>query len=174
MASLNKELLATLYLSGKSIPEIARLVQSSVSGVRYHLKKAGILRNRSEAVKMSGYKISLANKGKKRPIKDETKQKLRDIAIQRGEKNARGFSLNSQGYYRSTRGTDKEKHLHRLIAEKVLQRKLSGDEVVHHLDGNKTNNSNNNLVIMERLEHNRMHALTNYQNRRRDNHGRFV
>lgn len=36
---------------------------------------------------------------------------------------------------------------HRINAERALGRKLKGTERVHHVDGDKTNNSNNNLVI---------------------------
>ena len=46
---------------------------------------------------------------------------------------------------------------HRFIVEKTLGRKLSRDEVVHHVDGNKLNNKIENLVVMTRSEHSAMH-----------------
>jgi hypothetical protein len=46
---------------------------------------------------------------------------------------------------------------HRLIMQNVLGRKLSRNEVVHHIDGNKSNNSLENLVVMTRSEHSSMH-----------------
>ncbi len=52
---------------------------------------------------------------------------------------------------------------HRVIAEKVLGRKLKTKEVVHHIDGCKTNNNNSNLLICtdeyHRLIHKRMRIL---------------
>ena len=36
---------------------------------------------------------------------------------------------------------------HRFIAEKKLGRKLKNNEVVHHIDGNKMNNAENNLMV---------------------------
>ncbi len=47
--------------------------------------------------------------------------------------------------------------IHRLIMEKAIGRRLDQDEVVHHIDGNKTNNNIENLVIMSRKEHSRLH-----------------
>ena len=38
---------------------------------------------------------------------------------------------------------------HRIIAEKVLRKALPPGVVVHHLDKNRTNHENNNLVICE-------------------------
>lgn len=46
---------------------------------------------------------------------------------------------------------------HRLIMQNVLGRKLARNEVVHHIDGNKSNNSLENLVVMTRSEHSAMH-----------------
>jgi hypothetical protein len=56
--------------------------------------------------------------------------------------------------YRSGK-TDRE---HRFIAEEMIGRKLKQNEVVHHIDGNKRNNAENNLVVMTRSEHAHIHA----------------
>lgn len=42
---------------------------------------------------------------------------------------------------------------HRTIAESVLGRALRENEVVHHIDMDKTNNSHDNLIICQRLYH---------------------
>lgn len=47
---------------------------------------------------------------------------------------------------------------HRLVMEKKIGRYLKNDEVVHHIDGNPSNNSPENLQLMERGEHASMHA----------------
>jgi len=36
---------------------------------------------------------------------------------------------------------------HRLVMEKIIGRFLNGKEVVHHIDGNKLNNSETNLTL---------------------------
>lgn len=46
---------------------------------------------------------------------------------------------------------------HRFIMEQTIGRKLNRDEIVHHLDGNRSNNDISNLVIMSRKEHSRIH-----------------
>jgi len=47
---------------------------------------------------------------------------------------------------------------HRLVMEKFLGRYLTPKEVVHHKDGNKLNNSVENLAIMDNREHPHTHA----------------
>lgn len=46
---------------------------------------------------------------------------------------------------------------HIFIVEKNLNRKLRGNEVVHHLDGNKMNNRIENLMVLERSQHVKFH-----------------
>src|SRR5690349_21304657 len=46
---------------------------------------------------------------------------------------------------------------HRLIMQNHLGRKLTFNEVVHHKDGNKRNNSIENLEVLERSSHSRQH-----------------
>ena len=49
---------------------------------------------------------------------------------------------------------------HRKVVENSLGRYLKQNEIVHHKDGDKHNNSIDNLEIMTRSEHTRLHMLT--------------
>lgn len=46
---------------------------------------------------------------------------------------------------------------HRLVMEKVLRRLLLPTEIVHHRDGDRTNNRPHNLEVMTRAEHIEIH-----------------
>jgi len=51
------------------------------------------------------------------------------------------------------------RHLHRTNAERLLGRKLKKGEVVHHIDGNRRNNSLDNLMVFpNQAEHARFHV----------------
>ena len=56
-------------------------------------------------------------------------------------------------------GTNKRMHTH--IAEKVLGRKLKKNETVHHIDEDRSNNNNSNLIICERSLHPLLHQRIN-------------
>ena len=47
---------------------------------------------------------------------------------------------------------------HIIIVEKVLLRKLGLNEVVHHIDGNTTNNTHSNLLVCNKEYHALLHA----------------
>jgi hypothetical protein len=47
---------------------------------------------------------------------------------------------------------------HVLVAEKAAGRQLKRSEVVHHIDGDKLNNTPGNLLICTRSHHKKLHA----------------
>ncbi len=49
------------------------------------------------------------------------------------------------------------RHTHRVVMEEKLGRSLQPGEIVHHIDGNKRNNSPENLMVMTQSEHARLH-----------------
>ena len=69
--------------------------------------------------------------------------------------NWKGGHVNGQGY-KIVYDNGKRRVEHRVVAEKVLGRSLKKDEVVHHIDGNRANNSEDNLIVMKRAEHDKI------------------
>ncbi len=47
---------------------------------------------------------------------------------------------------------------HRYIARKLLGRELNGNEIIHHINGRKTDNSVNNLCLMNNQKHEYFHG----------------
>jgi YHS domain-containing protein len=55
------------------------------------------------------------------------------------------------------------RHEHRVVMEQMLGRKLRTGEIVHHIDGNRTNNDPSNLMLfMSQAKHAEYHAFINH------------
>lgn len=68
---------------------------------------------------------------------------------------------NADNRFRAYYKTDENKHklisYPRILMEEKLGRPLTNDEVVHHIDENPENNNIDNLVILTKSEHCRLH-----------------
>ena len=53
---------------------------------------------------------------------------------------------------------------HRYLIQLALGRPLESNEIVHHKDGNKSNNDLSNLEVLQRSEHSRMHTKERFKN----------
>jgi len=95
---------------------------------------------------------------------------LGNVKSKRYNKPLKGF-VNNSGYKRVQIGSSKNKHfIHRLVAETFLKKEFS-KEFVNHKDGNKLNNSVDNLEWVTRSE-NDLHAFRNdlRKSRKGENH----
>lgn len=71
----------------------------------------------------------------------------------------KGGVVMTNGYAHVHQGKYKYKREHRIIAEEILGAPLPDGAVVHHVDGNKLNNSPSNLLICKsKSEHRLIHA----------------
>lgn len=117
-------------------------------------------------------KMSEAKIGLKRD--EETKKKISESS--KGENNCKwkGDSyINKQGYV-IIETDEKEREVeHRYVMEKELGRKLDSDEIVHHVDENRLNNSISNLQIMSNIEHLQLHRELRRKKRKENNYGRY-
>ena len=78
--------------------------------------------------------------------------------FKKGQKphNFKGSHKHSAGYICESED-GKARLQHRLVVERFLGRKLKRTEVIHHVDGDKTNNSIENLQLMNQSDHIRVH-----------------
>ncbi|WP_206018358.1 HNH endonuclease signature motif containing protein [Roseovarius nitratireducens] len=162
--------IVAFYEGGKSSPEIAEIVGICPVQVRRVLRAAGFdARDLKSAMQLSHSRQEVKNRmsrsAKGRTHTEETKRKLRSVigpdhALWRG-----GLTLSAGGYLEFTKseanGAHAGRYLHRVIAEWVIGRSIEPDEHVHHRDGNKLNNSPENLEVMKAVDHARHHAIEN-------------
>ena len=79
----------------------------------------------------------------------------------------KGGKTISQGYVEiSSRAIGpKRKREHQLVMENFIGRELHENEVVHHIDGDKLNNNINNLALMDKSAHSRLHSIERWKNK---------
>lgn len=125
-----------------STTDLAKLTGYSPSHIKRILNAHGIkTRTRAEGVKTqaSRQKRSESMAGK--------------MAGELNPMYVRGYCM-SDGYYRNS---GKRELQHRAKAAEMIGRPLEKDEVVHHINGNKTDNRPENLQVMKKSEHSTLH-----------------
>lgn len=169
--------LRTLYEQEKlSIPQIADRLGLPRSRVRSKLIEQGVpLRSRAEGVWLRRDAIGDAHRGKKREFTPDWKSAIALARTRHGEQFAKGVTLKASGYLEYTRGQHKGRLVHVVTMEERLGRRLLPDEVVHHIDGDRSNNSIDNLAVMTRAAHTRLHRREDKLagNERKRENGRF-
>ena len=75
-----------------------------------------------------------------------------------------GCRQRADGYW-LVQTPDGERLEHRVVMERKLGRHLRDDEIVHHVDEDKSNNDPENLEVMSQSDHARLHAPAMHQAR---------
>ena len=148
-----------LYQCGLSIPQVSEQTGIPRSTVRHHIKKAGVLRSRSDGVRKAAKDGRLGSglRGKTREFTEEHRENMRTARLKWSAENAIGYRVTSSGYYEFTVGENKGRSVHCVLMERRIGRRLLPDEVVHHVDGNRLNNHIDNLALLTRSGHTRLH-----------------
>lgn len=159
MASVNKDDLEMLYIQQqKSIPDIAKIIGIGYSAARALLLNSGIsLRSRSDGIRAASKKLGKHLLGKRRTFSDQWRKNLSEAKLKRADATSLGVSKKASGYVEITRGANKGRGVHVVVMEGLIGRRLVNGEVVHHIDGDKGNNSIENLMLMTRSEHTSLH-----------------
>lgn len=149
MNEITKELLHQKYIvEGKSGLQVSKELDIPRTSLTRLLDKFGIPR-KSISLVMTGKKLSPEHRIKV----------IKTLKYGKGDKSASwngGRFIDSNGYYRVWVDGVYVKE-HRLVMEKHLGRRLLKSEHIHHIDGNTLNNNVDNLLIMDRAEHVKMH-----------------
>lgn len=155
------ELAIEAYSSGASIPMSADKYGVSRSTLRRNLSKAGVLRTRSEGVRLAAAEGRLGSgmRGKSRVFTEEHKNNISTSRLRWGEENADGLSCKANGYVEYTRGPNKGRSVHVVKMEERIGRPLRNDECVHHIDRDRHNNTDDNLALVTRSGHARLHRF---------------
>lgn len=160
---------------GMSICDIHATTGIPKSTIRFRLKALGVLRSRTESIRLAAQSGKLGNgqRGKKREFTPEWCAKISESKRKAADLTAIGTSIKPNGYVEYTRGPNKGRGVHVVAMEQYIGRRLFSNECVHHKDEDKANNDIENLQLMTRAEHARHHALENLKNRERNEYGQF-
>lgn len=162
------------YLLGFSTTDLSKKYGVPISSMRRDLMQTGIvMRTRKESLQIdrAKKKISKAHIGRNRKFSKEHKNKISKSRITKTD--FTGYRISSNGYIELTRGKFCGKMLHKIIAEALIGRSLLDGEVVHHKDFNKLNNDPENLCVMNKNDHNSLHAKILTEGRERNNLGQY-
>lgn len=169
-----KEELVELYVRQKrSLTGIAKMLGTNYSLVRNKALEYGIkIRSIKESIRYGidlGY-VDCSAKKKPKISADERKRRSERLKKYRTSIPAKGYSQKATGYCEVTSGPNKFRCLHDVIMEEHIGRRLRPDECVHHINHDPSDNRIENLLLMTRSEHSKLHA----KERRKQNNNKSL
>lgn len=166
MLAITKKDLIKYYDMGYSMKEIGNILGYSTGTIHKYFHKYNIeTRNWGSDNEYAKIKISNALKGRTSPNKDkkasdETKEKMSIAKLKKGvghkKKRSDGYIAI---YFPDHPKSSVDGYIleHDLIMECYLGRWLKDNEVVHHINRDKTDNRIENLMLLTRAEHTSLH-----------------
>jgi hypothetical protein len=151
-----------LYQQGFSLNKVSELTGVSYPTVRRDLMAAGIrILTKKEGVARHPEGWNRNRVGVRRSeFSDQWKENIKKSARARWDaQDIKGVRVDSQGYLRYTAGENHGRQVHVVIMEARLGRSLFPDEEVHHIDRNKGNCSDDNLALVTKAGHGRLHRF---------------
>ena len=164
---------AKLYESGLMVSDVAEMFGTSYSTMYRILNRLDVLRGQKKSMQISGASGRASKNGTHRKgfrMSESAKKKISDANKGRG----RGYRITSSGYIEYTSGESAGRMEHVVVMEKIIGRKILPNECVHHINHIKTDNREENLRLMTRSEHSRLHRLEDGHLRIRDKGGRYL
>lgn len=132
-----------------SVLDVASSYGVSITTIRKWLSGAGVkVRSPAERARVAAPKISAARRGI--VFTEEWKRNISAAGLRHGAKHAKGVRTTPAGYVEHTTGPNKGRQVHTVLVEARIGRALLPNEVVHHRDGDRGNNADDNLELMTR------------------------
>ena len=159
MKNIGSTDLVALYQSGSSTTQISAATGISLATVWRRLNAAGVMRNPRQSVLLaiSQGRAAAKLRGRGSFMSADGEARFREASKAAKLGKGRGWRITSQGYVQFTMGEHAERPVHRVIVEQDIGRSLREEEVVHHVDGDRQNNSLDNLLIMTASQHAALH-----------------
>ncbi len=161
-----------------SAPKIAAALSIGISATRSLILQAGIkMRSRGDGVRLVSEELSAKKLGKPHPHSEAAKAAMSASHLKRWECRSKGTARKPNGYIEYTTGQHKGRSVHVVHVEGRIGRRLLPNEVVHHDDEDRGNNSDENLILMTSSEHTRLHRLRDQargHERARNSNGTFA
>lgn len=170
-------MLADYQTGGFTIAELAKKYGVSTGKAYYLLRDAGCRFSRKWRHPMSEEtreKISKAHKGK---TLSQEQRKMISLANSCDYNGLNGYGHtkdHNRGYVLAYVPKHPNAHrdgylmLHTVLMEQKIGRYLKPNEVVHHINHDRKDNRLENLMLMDKKEHMRMHMIERHQKRRND------